>query len=35
MYQLKEKGFKFDVGPTIVMMPNIYKEVFEQTGRKA
>lgn len=35
MYQLEEKGFKFDVGPTIVMMPNVYKEVFEQTGRKA
>jgi phytoene desaturase len=35
MYQLEEKGFKFDVGPTIVMMPNVYREVFEQTGRNA
>ncbi|TGG88887.1 phytoene desaturase family protein [Geotoga petraea] len=35
MYQVEEKGFKFDVGPTIVMMPNIYKEVFEQAGRNS
>lgn len=28
MYQLEEKGFKFDVGPTIVMMPQTYKELF-------
>ncbi|QQS60867.1 MAG: phytoene desaturase [Candidatus Moraniibacteriota bacterium] len=28
MYQIKERGFTFDIGPTIVMMPAIYKEVF-------
>lgn len=33
MYQLEEKGFHFDVGPTIVMMPDIYREVF--TASKA
>lgn len=32
MYQLKEKGFTFDVGPTIVMMPKLYREVFEISG---
>lgn len=33
MYQIEDKGFKFDVGPTIVMMPDVYKEVFEQAGK--
>lgn len=33
MYQIKEDGFTFDVGPTIVMMPDIYREVFEVCGR--
>lgn len=33
MYQIKEDGFTFDVGPTIVMTPDIYKEVFEIAGR--
>ncbi len=32
MYQIEEKGFKFDVGPTIVMMPEIYNEIFEVSG---
>ena len=32
MYSFKEKGFQFDVGPTIVMMPEIYREVFEFSG---
>lgn len=32
MYQIKEKGFTFDVGPTIVMMPQIYKDVFTASG---
>lgn len=35
MYQLEKDGFKFDVGPTIIMMPKVYQEVFEQTGRNA
>ncbi|MCI5774957.1 MAG: phytoene desaturase family protein [Aerococcus sp.] len=32
MHQIKEQGFTFDVGPTIVMMPEIYREVFEFAG---
>ena len=32
MYQLTDQGFSFDVGPTIVMMPELYKEVFEFSG---
>lgn len=33
MYQINEEGFRFDVGPTIVMTPDIYNEVFEYAGR--
>ncbi len=33
MYQIKEEGYTFDVGPTIVMTPEIYNEVFEFAGR--
>lgn len=33
MHQLKKDGFTFDVGPSIVMMPELYREVFELTGR--
>lgn len=33
MHQINENGFKFDVGPTIIMMPHIYKEVFEVAGK--
>lgn len=32
MYQIEKNGFKFDVGPTIVMMPEIYEEIFEYSG---
>lgn len=32
MYQLKDQGFSFDIGPTIVMMPELYQEVFTNTG---
>ena len=28
----KKKGFQFDVGPTIVMMPEVFNEVFEYSG---
>ncbi|MEG2601334.1 MAG: FAD-dependent oxidoreductase, partial [Carnobacterium sp.] len=28
MNQLKVDGFTFDMGPTIVMMPEVYREVF-------
>lgn len=27
------KGFRFDLGPTIVMMPEIYRDVFRAAGR--
>lgn len=33
MYQIKAKGFTFDVGPTIVMMPDIYREIFTECGK--
>jgi phytoene desaturase len=33
MNQIKKDGFTFDVGPSIVMMPEIYNEVFEVAGR--
>ncbi len=32
MNQIKGKGFTFDLGPTIVMMPQIYYEVLAYTG---
>jgi phytoene desaturase len=32
MYQIKENGFTFDVGPTIVMMPKVYQELFTDSG---
>lgn len=28
MNQIKQKGFTFDIGPTIVMMPEIYQEIL-------
>lgn len=33
MYQIGGEGFTFDVGPTIVMMPELYNEVFSMCGR--
>ena len=33
MNRIREDGFTFDVGPTIVMMPALYREVFELAGR--
>ena len=33
MHQIQGNGFKFDLGPTIVMMPQIYNEVFEVAGK--
>ena len=35
MNQIKNQGFTFDTGPTIAMMPAIYKQVFEAAGRNA
>ena len=33
MSVIKEAGFTFDKGPTIVMMPHVYKEVFIAAGK--
>lgn len=33
MHRIEKDGFTFDLGPTIVMMPDLYKEVFELAGR--
>ena len=33
MSRITGAGFTFDVGPTIVMMPALYREVFELAGR--
>jgi len=33
MHQIKDEGFCFDVGPTLVMMPSIYQEVFTLCGK--
>ncbi|WP_100012261.1 phytoene desaturase family protein [Lentibacillus sediminis] len=33
MNQIEMDGYKFDLGPSIVMMPEIYREVFELCGR--
>jgi phytoene desaturase len=30
---IEGSGFRFDLGPTIVMMPQIYREIFEEAGR--
>lgn len=35
MFQIEKQGFKFDVGPTIVMMKDIYEEVFSYSGVNA
>ncbi len=32
MNRIKGKGFTFDLGPTIVMMPHVYKETLSYTG---
>ncbi len=34
MHQLSFDGHTFDVGPTLVMMPEIYEEVFTNVNRK-
>lgn len=35
MHRIKAEGHTFDVGPTLVMMPEVYREVFELAGRNA
>jgi len=34
MNQIQEKGFKIDMGPTLVMMPDMLHEVFTAAGKK-
>ena len=31
--QLNEKGFRFDMGPTILIQPSVLRRVFEEAGR--
>ncbi|MFD2628524.1 phytoene desaturase family protein [Oceanobacillus kapialis] len=33
MHKIEKDGYQFDLGPSIVMMPELYREVFELTGR--
>lgn len=33
MHRIKQDGYEFDLGPTIVMMPELYREIFELAGR--
>ena len=33
MNQIEMDGYRFDLGPSIVMMPEVYREVFELCGR--
>ncbi|MEL3905519.1 MAG: phytoene desaturase family protein [Treponema sp.] len=33
MHRIEAEGHSFDVGPTLVMMPSIYREVFELAGK--
>ena len=33
MHVIEKDGFRFDLGPTIVMMPELYREVYEAAGK--
>lgn len=33
MHKIEKDGFRFDLGPTIVMMPELYREIFEIAGK--
>lgn len=33
MNKIEKDGYQFDLGPSIVMMPEIYREIFELVGR--
>lgn len=35
MHQIEDQGHTWDVGPTIVMWPDAYTGIYEQTGRRA
>jgi hypothetical protein len=32
--QLREKGFRFDMGPTILIQPMVLRKIFEEAGKK-
>jgi phytoene desaturase len=32
--QLCEKGFRFDMGPTILIQPSVLRKIFDEAGRK-
>ena len=32
--QLKEQGFRFDMGPTILIQPSVLRHIFDEAGRK-
>jgi len=32
--QLREQGFRFDMGPTILIQPSVLRKVFDEAGRK-
>jgi diapolycopene oxygenase len=32
--QLREKGFRFDMGPTILIQPSVLRKIFAESGRK-
>ena len=32
--QLKEQGFRFDMGPTILIQPSVLRQVFDEASRK-
>ena len=33
MHRIHLDGYQFDLGPSIVMMPELYREIFELCGR--
>ncbi|UTC61749.1 phytoene desaturase [Treponema sp. OMZ 787] len=35
MHRIEADGHSFDVGPTLVMMPSVYREIFELAGKNA
>ncbi len=32
--QLRESGFRFDMGPTILIQPSVLRKIFDEAGRK-
>jgi diapolycopene oxygenase len=32
--QLSEKGFRFDMGPTILIQPSVLRKIFDEAGKK-